>query len=96
MTHQDSAPLLCGTRAGYIRHVRAGEPPCEDCKAAHTLYMRLWRARGGRAKSNAVQSARGKAMHRLARMHPTDYRALYREERQKQRDQGEHPWQGNQ
>lgn len=77
MTH-DTAPLLCGTRAGYIRHVKAGEPACDDCRAAHTLYMRLYRARGG----HAYDSARQRALSRLARMHPTEYRALVAEERQ--------------
>lgn len=80
MTH-DSAPLLCGTAAGYIRHIRAGETACDDCRAAHTLYVRLWRARGGMTKQRASTSARGRALSRLARMHPTDYRALYLEER---------------
>lgn len=85
MSHQDSAPLLCGTAAGYIRHIRAGEPACEDCRAAHTLYVRLWRAKGGAQASRAYRDARGRALTRLARMHPTDYRALYQEERQRDR-----------
>jgi hypothetical protein len=81
MSHQDSAPLLCGTAAGYIRHVRAGEKACDDCRAAHTLYVRLWRAKGGMASSRAQRDARGRALTRLARMHPSEYRALYLEER---------------
>jgi muconolactone delta-isomerase len=85
MSH-DSAPLLCGTAAGYIRHIRAGERACEECRAAHTLYVRLWRARGGMAKQRAYDSARQRALSRLARMHPTHYRALYLEERQKDGD----------
>ena len=82
MSH-DSAPLLCGTAAGYIRHIRAKETACEECRAAHTLYVRLWRARGGMAKTRAQNSARQRALSRLARMHPTEYRALYTEERQR-------------
>jgi hypothetical protein len=27
-------PAECGTRGGYEKHRRAGEPTCEDCKAA--------------------------------------------------------------
>lgn len=85
MSHHDSAPLLCGTAAGYIRHVRAGETACDECRAAHTLYVRLWRARGGIKNTRASTSARGRALSRLARMYPTDYRALYLEERERPR-----------
>ena len=28
---------LCGSAAAYRRHLRAGEPPCDDCRAAHRL-----------------------------------------------------------
>lgn len=68
-----------------MRHVRLGESTCDDCRAAHTLYMRLWRARGGMASTRASRDARGRALSRLARMHPGEYRALYAEERQKGR-----------
>ena len=27
----------CGTRAGYARHLRQGEPTCEECRSAQTL-----------------------------------------------------------
>lgn len=81
MTHQDSAPLLCGTEAGYQRHVRAGEIACDDCKGGHALYMRLWRARGGMARSRAFRDARGRALSALARRHPNEYRELYLRER---------------
>lgn len=77
------SPLLCGTAAGYIRHVRAGEKACEECRAAHTLYVRLWRARGGMKNTREQSSARQRALSRLARMYPNHYRALYAEERQK-------------
>jgi muconolactone delta-isomerase len=83
MSAHDQAPLLCGTAAGYIRHIRAGEKACDDCRAAHTLYVRLWRARGGIKKSRAYDSARQRALARLSRMHPAQYRALYQEERKK-------------
>lgn len=26
----------CGTRAGYNKHLRLGEPTCVDCRQAHT------------------------------------------------------------
>lgn len=27
----------CGTRAGYSRHLKIGEPTCAECKAAQSL-----------------------------------------------------------
>jgi hypothetical protein len=76
-----TTPLLCGTSAGYLRHIRAGTPACDECKAAHTLYMRLWRARGGMVSTRQYAEARARALARLARNHPAEYRQLYREER---------------
>lgn len=32
-------PTGCGTRNGYMTHVRAREVACADCKAAHSRYM---------------------------------------------------------
>lgn len=84
----NSTPLLCGTAAGYIRHIRAKETACDECRAAHTLYVRLWRAKGGASKerARAQQSARARALLRLSRMHPTQYRALLAEERERNDD----------
>jgi hypothetical protein len=81
MTAHDPAPLLCGTSAGYIRHVKAGEIPCEECRAAHTLYMRLWRSRTGNNSQHRYTRARERAVRRLIAQHREEYRALYREER---------------
>lgn len=39
----------CGTTAGYIRHWRAGEPPCEPCLAA-------WRERSGNERRKRMLS----------------------------------------
>ena len=39
------ALLPCGTRAAYVRHVRAGERPCPECRAANADYMRRRRLR---------------------------------------------------
>ena len=33
----------CGTRAGYNRHLKSGEPTCEDCKAAQTAAVLRWK-----------------------------------------------------
>ncbi len=27
-------PVECGTRNGYLKHLRDGTPPCDPCKAA--------------------------------------------------------------
>jgi hypothetical protein len=80
VTH-DPAPLLCGTYAGYLRHTRAKETPCEECRAANTLYMRLWRSRTGNRSQHLYSRARERAVRRLIAEHGEEYRALYREER---------------
>jgi len=33
-------PKPCGTVAAYRRHQRAGEAPCEPCRAAWAAYQR--------------------------------------------------------
>lgn len=38
----------CGTYAGYQRHRKRKETPCEPCKAALATYMDDWRHRTGR------------------------------------------------
>lgn len=81
MSHNDSAPLLCGTYAGYLRHTRAGEVACDECRAANTLYMRLWRARTGNRSQHLYSRARERAVRRLIRAHHDEYRDLYAEER---------------
>jgi hypothetical protein len=80
VTHDDNAPLLCGTNAGYIRHMKSDGKPCEDCRAAHTLAQRLYRARAGNP-GRIHNLARNRALSRLGRLHPDEFRALYREER---------------
>lgn len=35
-----SLSVICGSSAGYHRHSRAGERPCDDCKAARTAHRR--------------------------------------------------------
>lgn len=32
-----------GTEAGYARHMRAKERPCDSCRKAHNEYFRLWK-----------------------------------------------------
>lgn len=84
MSHDD-ASLLCGTYAGYVRHVKVTKDvPCDECRAAATLYHRIYRQRPGvRARELDRERDRQRALSRLARMHPTEFRALYDEERGK-------------
>jgi hypothetical protein len=32
-------PVTCGSNGGYQRHVKFGEKACDDCKAAHSVYV---------------------------------------------------------
>ena len=50
----------CGTYAGYVAHVSAGEPTCPSCRLAATDYMRAYRA-----KRPAEAAARDKAQAAL-------------------------------
>ena len=34
----------CGTRAGYNRHLKQGEPTCADCKQAQLEGVQRWKA----------------------------------------------------
>jgi len=47
---------LCGTSAGYYRHIRTlSEPACEDCKDAHRVAERLRAAEVRAAKARGVE-----------------------------------------
>ena len=35
----------CGTRAGYNRHLKQGEPTCAECKAAQLEAVQEWKRR---------------------------------------------------
>ena len=37
-------PAQCGTDSGYRRHLRNGEPICDECRAAHSAALRAYRA----------------------------------------------------
>ena len=37
--------MTCGTRAAYQRHLRAGQPPCDACLVAKSVYERTRNAR---------------------------------------------------
>ncbi|GAA1571843.1 hypothetical protein GCM10009678_63140 [Actinomadura kijaniata] len=79
------APARCGTRAGYNAHRRRGEAACEACQEAVNKYMR--------GPTNlARRRARGRALSRLALIHPDLYAALYSEELTKEGVEFPRPW----
>lgn len=43
---QPRQPAECGTEAGYRRHYRYKEPPCQPCRAAKAAAMRHYREHG--------------------------------------------------
>ena len=50
-------PAACGTRGGYARHHRNGEPPCAACYTAQAAANRAWRA-GAAAKAGKPEPRR--------------------------------------
>lgn len=85
------AVAACGTRAGYMRHKRRGEEPCEPCAEANRAYFRAWRRTHPDVykRRHSQGAARGRALTRLAQEQPGRYRALYGEELRRQRREGE-------
>jgi hypothetical protein len=77
-----NGPARCGTPAGYQRHRRRNEQPCDDCRVANAAYMRDFRQRKPEfaAKARASSNARSRAVWRLAARYPDEYRQLLREE----------------
>lgn len=47
----------CGTESGHKRHRRAGETPCDACKAAHSLANCEREARRRRAAAEQLSEA---------------------------------------
>jgi hypothetical protein len=73
----------CGTDAGYQRHLRHGEQPCEPCKAATTAKQREFRRNNPDAyqREKDRNAARGRALERLADEYPERFGVLLDEER---------------
>jgi hypothetical protein len=72
-----------GTSAGYQTHKREGKTPCKPCRDAYAAWMKEYRAQ--KSDWRAQQSARTKALTRLAHAYRDDFQRLYAEERMKQR-----------
>ena len=67
-----------GTLAGSQRHSRAGEPPCDACRAAKAEYDREWRSAPEKTRRNRLHArAQARALRKLKDAHPDEYRALY-------------------
>lgn len=54
--HPSERVAACGTEAGFERHARRGEEPCDDCKAARVAAQRVRRA-AARGRSRSTRSA---------------------------------------
>lgn len=75
----------CGTNAAYVRHIKAGEKPCDPCRIAHNTYARSWTstapaAARKKAKDARKSTARWAAFRRLAKRYPDEFEELYRKE----------------
>lgn len=68
----------CGTYAGYQRHVKRREEPCDGCRAAASTYMAEGRRRNPwyRARQTASAGVRSRALRRLAERHPDEFAAV--------------------
>lgn len=80
-TKPTRSPIACGTYAGYQKHLRSQETPCDDCKAANAAMSRE-RRRDPREMylHDKRKRARLRALSRLAKAYPEEYRRLYSEE----------------
>lgn len=83
------SPEVCwgvrGTVAGYGRHKRTGERPCDACRDAMNTYNRMrqrrWVAKPStRAADRDRRRARARAWAELAKRHPEEYATLLRRE----------------
>lgn len=74
--------LRHGTNAGWTAHMREGKRPCSACRVAHNEYMRGYRSDPkNRKRVRADNSARTRALWRLAKNHRKEFLTLVEEER---------------
>lgn len=70
--------------AGYERHRVLGTPTCDECRAANAAYRRAWRAAHRTpevlAQRARYMAARGRALTRLAKAYPAQFRDYLDEE----------------
>lgn len=75
-------PPRCGTRAGYQRHRKHGEPVDDACRDAYNAYYRDYYAAMPtcvRLRYAALDAARRQARARLSHAHPARFAALVAE-----------------
>jgi hypothetical protein len=74
-----------GTPAGASWHRNHGIPTCQPCKDARRDYQAEWRRNNleGRQRERESTKATGRALRRLAGLHPVLYRTLLEEELRK-------------
>ena len=74
----------CGTYAGYGRHQRIGDTPCDQCRRAAAAYMREYR-KTNKSKTNKsvvteetliYRRAYQRAKTDLLNRHPAEFREL--------------------
>jgi hypothetical protein len=79
--HPPTTDARCGTYAGAMAHPRRGEDKCEPCLKAARDYVKNRRQRAEVRRAEYEQkTARTRALARLARLHPTEFRDLLAEE----------------
>ncbi len=74
-----------GTIAGYGRHKRRGERPCDKCREAMNAYNRERRREWEqvtttKAADRLRRKARARALAALSRLHPGEFRSLQQRE----------------
>ena len=69
----------CGTYAGYVAHLSAGEPTCPPCRRAASDYTRAWRAKRpteAAARDKAQKALRDRALRILGQRHAAELRGI--------------------
>ena len=68
----------CGTYAGYVAHVSAGEPTCPPCRRAASDYARERRAKNPEAYAREKEQAklRDRALRILGQRHRGELQAI--------------------
>lgn len=67
-----------GTPSGAARHSRAGEDPCDACRAAKSEWDKRWRSSDEATRRSRLHArAQHRARSALAKLHPQEYRTLY-------------------
>lgn len=70
-----------GTTSGYYAHRRLQEGPCEECRAAISMYSRDYRKKNGAERDRESDKVRRLALARLRDKHRDEYEMLVAEVR---------------